>query len=108
MKKYKYFDYKPVNTHFDPSVHVFPTKHENDIYNQKGYASIIGSLRYATDCTRPNIAYIVGVLAIFTNKPNFEHWNAMTHLMRYLKRTANYGLLYKKYPAVIEGYNDAD
>jgi hypothetical protein len=50
----------------------------------------------------------VGVLARFTSKPNFEHWNAMTRLMRYLKRNANYGLLYQKYLAVIEGYSDAD
>jgi hypothetical protein len=57
LKEYKYFDYKPVNTPFDLSVHLFPTKHENDIYNQKEYASIIGSLRYATDCTSPDIAY---------------------------------------------------
>jgi len=82
-------------------------KDENDIYNQKEYASIIGSLRYATDCTRPDIAYAVGVLARFTSKPNFEHWNAMTQLMRYLKRTVHYGLLYQRYPAVLEGYSDA-
>jgi hypothetical protein len=50
----------------------------------------------------------VGVLARFTSKPNFEHWNAMTRLMRYLKRIVNYDLLYQKYPAVIEGYGDAD
>jgi len=54
-------------------VHLFPTKDEIDIYNQKEYASIIGSLRYVTDCTRPDIAYAVGVLARFTSKPNFEH-----------------------------------
>ena len=28
--------------------------------------------------------------------------------MRYLKRTANCGLLYQKYPTVVEEYNDAD
>ena len=28
--------------------------------------------------------------------------------MRYLKRTMNYGLLYQKYPVVIEEYSDAD
>ena len=28
--------------------------------------------------------------------------------MRYLKRTVSYGLLYQKYPVVIEGYSDAD
>ena len=43
-------------------------------------------LRYATDCTRPDIAYVVGVFARFTSKPNFEHWNAMTQLMRYFKK----------------------
>ncbi|KAK4402384.1 hypothetical protein Sango_0979100 [Sesamum angolense] len=33
------------------------------------YASLIGSLRYATDCTRPDITYDVGVLSRFTSKP---------------------------------------
>jgi hypothetical protein len=50
----------------------------------------------------------VGVLARFISKTNFEHWNAITCLMRYLKRTAHYGLLYQKYPVVIEGYSDTD
>ncbi|XP_075640704.1 uncharacterized protein LOC142612504 [Castanea sativa] len=85
----------------------FTIPDENDIYNKKEYASIIGSLRYATDCTRPDIAYAIGVLVRFTSKPNFEHWNVMTQLMRYLKRTAHYGLLYQSYPAVLEGYSDA-
>ena len=106
MKKYNYFDCKPASIPFDSSVHLFPTKDENDIYNQKEYASIIGSLRYAIDCTRPDIAYVIGVLARFTSKPNFEHWNAMTQLMRYLKRTVHYGLLYQRYPIVLEGYSD--
>ena len=89
------------------SVHLFPTKDENDIHNQKEYASIIGSLRYATDYTRPDIAYAVGVIARFTSKPNFEYWNVMTQLMRYLKRPVHYGLLYQRYPTVLEGYSDA-
>ena len=41
-------------------MHLFPNKDENDIYNQKEYANIIGSLRYATDCTGPNIACAIG------------------------------------------------
>jgi hypothetical protein len=63
LKKYKYFDYKPINTPCDPSVHLFPTKHENNIYNQKEQASIIGSHRYVIDCTTSDISYVVGVLA---------------------------------------------
>ena len=40
--------------------------------NQKEYASIIESLRYVTDCTRPDIAYAVKVLGRFTSKPGNE------------------------------------
>ena len=39
--------------------------------------SIIGSLRYVTNCTRPDIAYAVGVLSKFTSKPSKDHWLAI-------------------------------
>ena len=61
-----------------------------------------------TDCTRPDIAYAVGVLGRFTSKPGNEHWHAITRVMRYLIGTKNCGLFYKKYPAVLEGFCDAD
>ena len=61
-----------------------------------------------TDCTRPDIAYAVGVLDKFTSKPGNEHWHAITRVMRYLIGTKNCGLFYKKYPAVLEGFCDAD
>ena len=76
--------------------------------NQKDYASIIGSLRYATDYTKPDITYAVGVLSRFTSKPSKNHWLAIERVMRYLIGTKNYGLFYKKYPAVIEVFSDAD
>ncbi|GKA96268.1 hypothetical protein Tco_0818363 [Tanacetum coccineum] len=37
-----------------------------------------------------------------------EHWNAIKWFMRYLKRTMNLRLHYNKFPAVLEGYSDAD
>ena len=70
LKKYNYHDYKHVVTPFDSSVHLFPANNDNDVVNQKEYASIIGSLRYATDCTRLDIVYAVGVLSKFTSKPS--------------------------------------
>ena len=108
LKNYNYFDCKPTSIPFDSNVHLFPTNDENDIYNEKEYGSIIGSLRYATNCTRPNIAYVVGVLAIYTSKPNIGHWNAMTRLTGYLKRIVHYGLLYQRYPVVLEEYSNAN
>ncbi|XP_050896655.1 uncharacterized mitochondrial protein AtMg00810-like [Lathyrus oleraceus] len=56
LKKHNYFDCKPVITPYDPSVKLF--KNTGEILRQTEYGSIIGSLRYATDCTRPYIAYV--------------------------------------------------
>ena len=81
---------------------------DDEIFNQKDYASVIGSLRYASDCTRPDIAYAVGVLSRFTSKPSKDHWLAIQRVMRYLISTKTYGLFYKKYPTGIETFNDAN
>ena len=68
LKKYNYHDCKHVVTPFDSSVHLFPVNNDNDVVNQKEYASIISSLQYAIDYTRLDIAYVVGVLSRFTSK----------------------------------------
>jgi hypothetical protein len=59
LKKHNFLDCKHVATPFDSSVHLFPVKNDNDIINQKEYASIIGSLRYATNCTRPDLTLLM-------------------------------------------------
>ena len=46
---------------------------DDEIYNQKDNASINGNLRYATDCTRPDITYVVEVISRFTSKPNRDN-----------------------------------
>ncbi|XP_059315631.1 uncharacterized mitochondrial protein AtMg00810-like [Lycium ferocissimum] len=61
LKKYNFLDCKHVVTPFDSSVHLFPVQSENDVINQNEYASLIGSLRYVTDCTRLDIACAVGI-----------------------------------------------
>lgn len=106
LRKYEYFDCKPACTPFDPNVKLF--KNTGESVRQSEYASIIGSLRYATDCTRPDIAYAVGVLCRFTSNPSLEHWDAIERVMRYLKRTTNLGLHYKRHLAVLEGFSDAN
>ena len=102
LKKYNFHDCKHVATPFDSSVHLFPVESENDVINQKEYASIIRSLRYVTDCTRPDIAYAVGVLGRFTRKPDNENSHAITRVIRYLIGTKNCGLFFKKCPVVLE------
>ncbi|KAK2442716.1 putative mitochondrial protein [Trifolium repens] len=106
LKKYGYYDCKEKNTPYDGSVKLF--KNTGESVRQSEYASIIGSLRYATDCTRPDIAYVVGLQCRFTSRPSNEHWDAIKRVMGYLKKTMNLGLHYQRFPAVLEGYSDAD
>ena len=73
LRKYNFHDRKSVATPFDSNVYLFPVNNDDEIFNQKDFASIIDSLRYATDCTRPNIAYAIRVLSRFTSKPRRDH-----------------------------------
>ena len=63
---------------------------------------------YIMNCTRSDIAYLVGRLARYTSNPGKEHWDAFIRVLRYLKHTMSYGLHYTRYPPVVEGYFDAN
>ena len=105
LKRYNHFELKPAATPVDPSIKLM--KNTGRAMDQLKYASIIGSLMYAMHCTRPDIAYAVSVLCRFTSNPGQEHWNAISRVLRYLKRTLDYGLHYVGYPSVLEGYSDS-
>ena len=73
------------------------------------YASAIGSLIYAQVCTRPDIAYIVGMLGRYLSNPKKDHWIAAKRVMRYLQRTKDYMLTYRKSNQLeIIGHSDSD
>ena len=73
------------------------------------YASAIGSLTYAQVCTRPDIAFAVGVLGRYQSNPGLDHWRATKKVMRYLKGTKDYMLMYRR-PDSLEviGYSASD
>ncbi|KAL0383150.1 UNVERIFIED_CONTAM: Retrovirus-related Pol polyprotein from transposon TNT 1-94 [Sesamum calycinum] len=58
--------------------------------------------------SRPDIAYAINKLSRFTSNPSKNHWKGFIRVIRYIKYIANYGLHYTRYPAVLEGYNDAN
>ena len=71
LRKYNYFDCKHACTPYDLGEKLF--KNIAESVRQYEYACIIGSVRYATDCTRPDIAYIVGQLRRFVSRASNEH-----------------------------------
>lgn len=57
LKKYNYFNCMHACTPYDPGVKLF--KNTDDIVRKNEHVSTIGNLSYATDYTRPDIAYVV-------------------------------------------------
>ena len=73
------------------------------------YASTVGSLMYAQVCTRPDIAYAVGVLRRYQSNPGMDHWRVTKKVMRYLQGTKDYMLMYRQTENLdLVGYSDAD
>ncbi|GKB99833.1 hypothetical protein Tco_0985970 [Tanacetum coccineum] len=74
--------------------------------SQLKYSRVIGCLMYAMTCTRPDIAFAMGKLSRYTSNPGTQHLQAIQRVLKYLKKTMDYRLVYYGYPSVLEGYTD--
>ena len=72
------------------------------------YASAVGSLMYAMLCTRPDICFAVGVASRYQSNPGLDHWVAVKTILKYLRRTRNYMLVYSGQDLIPLGYTDSD
>ncbi|XP_074356309.1 secreted RxLR effector protein 161-like [Apium graveolens] len=70
---------------------------------------MIGGLRYLV-YTRPDIAFVVGIISRFMEHPTVMHMNAAKRVLRYIKGTLDYGLVYSRENSnnVLTGYSDSD
>ena len=75
---------------------------------QVSYASVVGSLMYAILCTKPNIYYSVGMVNQYQSNPRPKHWQAVKHILTYLRRTRDYMLVYCSENLISIGYTDSD
>lgn len=60
--------------------------------------------------TRPYLSFAVGVVSRYTKKPTILHQQAVKHILRYLKGTMQFGLVYHRgsRDLTIIGYSDSD
>jgi hypothetical protein len=72
------------------------------------YKSIVGSLMYLT-ATRPDIMYAVSLISRFMERPKEAHWQAAKRILRYVKGTKMFGILYNvSEHSDLVGYTDSD
>jgi hypothetical protein len=72
------------------------------------YRSLLGAVLYLSLNTRPDIAYAVGVLARYANKPTMAECKLMIHLMQYLRGTAEMGIRFSGSKFDMHVFTDAD
>lgn len=73
------------------------------------YQSLVGSLIYLVQISRPDIAYTVSVLGRFMSNPNQSHLDAAIQVYGYLKGTPTLGPCYRvQDEAAVQAYVDAD
>ena len=82
------------------------TPQEEEDMRRVPYASAVGSLMYAMLCTRPDICYAVGIVSRYQSNPRLDHWIAVKHILKYLRRTRNYMLVYSGGDLNPIGYTD--
>lgn len=62
----------------------------------KPYRELVGALMYLAVGTRPDLAHAMGVLSRFLENPGLDHWKAALHVLSYVGRNKDMGLVYRK------------
>lgn len=70
------------------------TESEKEEMKDKAYRAVLGSVMWGQLATQPDLSFSVSLLARFQANPGISHWNALIHVIRYIKNTLDYGLTY--------------
>lgn len=102
----------PLASHFKLSCSQCPsTDKERNEMTKVPYANAVGCMMYAMVLTRPDLTHALSVVSRFMATPGKEHWKAVKWVLRYLKGTQQYGLVYEKSAGKVAGlcgYVDSD
>jgi hypothetical protein len=79
-------DAKPMSVPVNPTVKLSKemcpaNEEEKEEMQQKPYEEILGSLQFAANMTRLDIAYGVNVLSRFKGNPGLQHWKAAKQIV---------------------------
>ncbi|KAM9909295.1 hypothetical protein OXX69_005557 [Metschnikowia pulcherrima] len=68
---------------------------EEDHCDESEYRSIVGKLLYAANTERFDIGFIVSKLSRYLISPKYKHLEAAQRVLRYLKGTAEHGIIFR-------------
>lgn len=94
LKKFNLEDIKLSCTPMEARLKLEPAAEGDSLVDSTLYHGLVGTLIYLSTCSRPDITYCVGQVARFAERPNHRHLKAAHKIYSYLKKTAQYGLLF--------------
>ena len=72
------------------------------------YASVVGSIKYAMVCARPDVSFALSVVGRYHADPGESHWTAVKNILKYLRRTKDMFLVYEgEDELIVKCYTDA-
>lgn len=106
LEKFGMKECKGVTT---PIVKGYQLDQSEPVTTEVPYRQLIGALMFVATVSRPDICYATSYLSQYLDKPTQSLWTQAKRTLRYLKQTADVGLLYVKNEDVsLHTYSDAD
>lgn len=110
VAKYGFRDAAPVKTPLEKEVKLH-ARHDGTAHPKfrEEYQSKVGSLNFASNQTRPDIAFATGYVARYASNPNQTHMKAVNRIFTYLKDDPGKGIVYSgKHGLQLQGFVDSD
>jgi len=110
LAKYGFSQVAPIRTPLDKDIKL--AKQDDYTAHPKfrtEYQSKVGSLNFASNQTRPDIAFATGYVARYASNPNRTHMDAVDRIFAYLKNDPGKGIVYSgKHGLHLTGFVDSD
>ena len=94
LKRFKMMSCNPASTLVDPSLRLVKDESEKSV-DSILFKQVVGSLRYLCN-TRSDIFFAISLISRFMDNPKASYWAAAKRILRYLRGTLSYGVLFPK------------
>ena len=112
LAKFNMTNARSASTPFEIGTKLKLATANDTLCNIKLYQELTDSLNHLAVFTRPDIVFAVSKLSKYNSNPTTTHFKAGLHVLRYLKATRNYYIIYKRSINVlildIISYSDSD
>eukprot|EP00253_Pinus_taeda_P029216 PITA_29216 len=107
VDRFRMQDCKPATTPMEPGLKLSAQSSSPPV-DETLFRQLVGSLIYLT-ATKPDISFSVSYISRFMSAPKVDHWIAAKRVLRYVRGTSDYGLLYtRNSDPILSGYTDSD